>query len=76
VGLPAINVVGLAVGLAILLAYWGVQQWLQTFAYRIELGVITVLGAAVVALGVALLAVLTQTLRAARVDPATTLRDE
>ena len=71
-----LKLVGVAVVLALPLAYWGVQQWLQTFAYRIELGITTVLGAAVLALSVALLAVITQTLRAAQVDPATTLRDE
>jgi putative ABC transport system permease protein len=71
-----LKLVGTAVVLALPLAYWGVQQWLQTFAYRIELGVVPVLGAAMLSLGVALLAVVTQTLRAAQVDPATTLRDE
>jgi putative ABC transport system permease protein len=68
--------VAVAALLAMPLAYWGVQQWLQTFAYRIDLGIASFLGAAVLALGIALLAVITQTLRAARIDPATTLRDE
>ena len=71
-----LKLVGVAVVLAVPLAYWGVQQWLQTFAYRIDLGFATFLIAGVLAMSVALLAVITQTLRAARVDPATTLRDE
>ena len=68
--------VGAAVGLGLPLA-WGLNQlWLRTLAYRTEMGALPfVLGAAgLVAL--ALLAVGTQTLRAARIDPAVTLRDE
>jgi len=71
-----LKLVGVAVVLAVPLAYWAVQQWLQTFAFRIDLGMATVLGTAVLALSVALLAIITQTLRAARIDPARTLRDE
>ena len=58
------------------LAYWGMQRWLQDFAYRVDLGVGLFVGAGVLALGIAFLTVSTQALRAARLDPATTLRDE
>jgi putative ABC transport system permease protein len=71
-----LKLVGVAVLLAVPAAYWGLQQWLQTFAYRIELGTLTFLGAGALTVGVAFLAVLTQTLRAAQVDPARTLRNE
>jgi len=52
------------------------QQWLQTFAYRIDVGVGTLIAAGAVALVIALLTVSTQTFRAARIDPATALRSE
>jgi putative ABC transport system permease protein len=67
---------GIAVALALPLTYWGAQQWLRGFAYRIEVGPGLLLAAAGLVLGTALLAVGTQAWRAARVDPALTLREE
>ncbi len=70
-GLVAIAVVaGLPVG------WWINQLWLQNVAYRIELGWGTFALSAVGMLALALLAIGPQTIRAARLDPATTLRDE
>jgi putative ABC transport system permease protein len=61
---------------AVPLAYWGVQQWLQGFAYRVDLPGWTFAGAGAAVLAVALLTVSGQAIRAARLNPATTLRDE
>jgi len=58
------------------LAYFGMQQWLQTFAYRIDVGIGTLVAAGAVALLIALVTVSTQTARAARIDPAEALRSE
>jgi len=68
--------VGAAILVASPLAYWGMQQWLQTFAYRVDIGLGTLIGAGAAALVIALLTVSTQTLRAAHVDPAKALRSE
>ena len=57
-------------------AYWGAQQWLQGFAYRIDLGPALFLGAGGLVAAVALTTVGVQAVQAARLDPATTLRDE
>jgi putative ABC transport system permease protein len=57
-------------------AYWLMDRWLQDFAYRINLGLGVFLGAGVLALLVAVVTVSTQTIRAARIDPARTLRSE
>lgn len=65
-----------AVVVAVPVAYVTLNRWLDTFAYRIDLGVSVFLLAGTGVLLVALLAVSTQVLRVARVDPATTLRDE
>jgi putative ABC transport system permease protein len=62
--------VGGPVGYA--LARW----WLQDFAMRIELTPLPFVGVGLAALLCALAAVSVHTLRAARLDPATTLRDE
>ena len=68
--------VGVAILVAAPLAYFGMQQWLQTFAYRIDVGVGTLVAAGAAALVIALVTVSTQTYRAARIDPAKALRSE
>ncbi len=58
------------------IAYYAINQWLQTFAYRTELGIgIFLLGSLVLFL-IVLTTVTTQTLKAARANPADALRDE
>jgi putative ABC transport system permease protein len=71
-----VRLVGLAFVVAAPLAYLAAQQWLQNFAYRIELGPWLFISAGGLALTVALLTVSTQALRAARVDPAAVIRAE
>ena len=71
-----VQLVGLAFLVASPLAYFGMQQWLRDFAYRTSLGADLFLLAGGLAVGVALLTISTQAFRAARLDPATTLRDE
>ena len=68
--------VGLALVVAVPVAYVGVRRWLQDFACRIDLSPWIFLLAGALTLGIALLTVSTHALRAARLDPATTLRDE
>jgi putative ABC transport system permease protein len=71
-----LKLVGVAFVVATPLAYWGMQQWLASFAYRVDLGVGVFVLAGGAALLIALLTVSTQAIRAARTDPATTLRSE
>jgi putative ABC transport system permease protein len=70
----ALVAVALAVGMPV--AYWGMERWLEDFAYRTDVGAWTLVGAAALALTVAGLTVSYHALRAARTDPATALRDE
>ena len=58
------------------LAYLAVRQWLQNFAYHVDLGPVPFVLAAGSALAIAGLTVSYHALRAAQFDPATTLRDE
>lgn len=66
--------IGMAVGLP--LAYLGAQQWLQRFAYQAEIGAGLIAGAVAVVAAIALGTASMQALRAARIDPAETLRHE
>jgi putative ABC transport system permease protein len=70
-----LKLVGVAAVAGLPLAYLGLQQWLDGFAYRASIGPVTLLGAAALAGGVALVAIAYHALEAARLDPATTLRD-
>ncbi len=58
------------------IAYYATNQWLQTFAYRTELGVDVFLLGSVAMFLIVLTTVTAQTLKAARANPADALRDE
>ena len=58
------------------IAYYATNQWLQTFAYRTELGIGAFLLGSVAMFLVVLTTVTTQVLKAARANPADALRDE
>ena len=58
------------------IAYYATNQWLQTFAYRTELGIGTFLLGSLFLFFIVLTTVTTQTLKAARANPADALRDE
>jgi putative ABC transport system permease protein len=74
--LDFLKLVGLAFVIATPLAYFGLQRWLQSFAYRIEIGpgVFMLTGALV--LLIALATVSYQSVRAAVADPVKSLRYE
>ena len=58
------------------IAYYATNQWLQTFAYRTELGIGAFLLGSLVLFLMVLTTVTTQALKAARANPADALRDE
>ena len=58
------------------IAYYATNQWLQTFAYRTELGIGAFLLGSIAMFLVVLTTVTTQVLKAARANPADALRDE
>jgi putative ABC transport system permease protein len=68
--------VGLACAIAVPVAYVGMSRWLRDFAYRVDVSPWLFVGASLLALVIALATISVQALRAARTDPATTLRDE
>lgn len=58
------------------LAWFAINQWLQNFAYRVEVGWSVFLLAGVLALAIALLTVGTQATKAALANPVASLRGE
>jgi putative ABC transport system permease protein len=58
------------------IAWWALQKWLQDFAYRINVPWLAFLGAALLALIVALLTVSVQAIKAALTNPVKSLRTE
>ena len=56
--------------------YWGMNQWLQDFAYRIEISWWVFLVAGVSALAIALLTVSFQSIKAALMNPVKSLKTE
>ena len=68
--------VAIACAIAVPIAYVGMEQWLQDFAYRVEVSPWLFVGASMLALTIAVATISVQALRAAHTDPAQTLRDE
>lgn len=71
-----LKLVLLAFVIASPLAWYGTQQWLQNFAYRIELSVWMFLGSGILAVLVAFLTVAYQAFGASRANPVNSLRCE
>lgn len=71
-----IKLTGLAFLIALPASYLVMRRWLEAFAYRIELGPGLFLAAGAVALGIALLTVSYQSIKAAVADPVESLRYE
>jgi putative ABC transport system permease protein len=71
-----LKLVGVGFVLAVPVAWYAMRQWLEGFAYHVELGPGVFLAAGAAALAVAAVTVSTQAWRAARTNPAQALRDE
>ena len=70
------KLVAVSIVIALPISYYFMNQWLQSFAYKIDLSVWIFVGAAVLSLVIAWLTVSSQALRAARINPAKCLKDE
>jgi putative ABC transport system permease protein len=71
-----ILLLGIAIVIATPLAWWVMDTWLQDFAYRIQLDWLIFALPSLVVIAIALFTVSIHTLRAARVNPAKSLRYE
>jgi len=66
----------MALVLAVPVAWWSMNQWLQGFAYRITISPWVFAAAGLLAIVIALLTVSIQAFRAARSNPVKSLRSE
>lgn len=71
-----LKLVLIAIGIATPLAWYAMHQWLQNFAYRIDMPWWVFAGAGVLAILVALLTVSFQSIKAALMNPVESLRSE
>lgn len=71
-----IKLVLIAMIIASPIAWWAMNQWLKDFAYRIEIQWWMFAAAGLVTVGIALLTVAAQAIRAAVANPVDSLRDE
>jgi len=71
-----IVLVCIAIAIAAPLAYWGVHQWLQDFAFRISIGWTVFVVAGIVAILITLITVGFQAIKAAIANPVQSLRTE
>ncbi|HVY74532.1 MAG TPA: ABC transporter permease [Puia sp.] len=71
-----VKLVLIASGIAFPIAWWAMHKWLQSFAYRIDIGWWVFLVAAFGALAIALLTVSLQAIRAAMANPVNSLHSE
>ncbi|MXX02295.1 MAG: FtsX-like permease family protein [Gemmatimonadetes bacterium] len=71
-----LKLVAIAVPVAWVLAYWAMSNWLQNFAYRVDIGPGWFLVAGLLALVIALVTVSVKAIATAMVNPVETLRSE
>jgi putative ABC transport system permease protein len=71
-----VRLVVIAMFIAAPLAYYTMNRWLQDFAYRVDISVVTFILAGGAALAIALLTVSLQSIKAALANPAESLRYE
>ncbi|WP_436516026.1 ABC transporter permease [Ekhidna sp. To15] len=70
------KLVGISIVFAIPVSYYFMNQWLESFAYKIELSFWIFIGTAAISLLIAWLTVSSQAMRAAHVNPSKCLKDE
>jgi putative ABC transport system permease protein len=71
-----LGLVGLAILVAIPLSWWAMHNWLQDFAYRIEIGWLLFAEAGMLTILLAVVTIVVQAVKAAIANPAESLRSE
>jgi putative ABC transport system permease protein len=66
----------IAMGLAFPLAWYMMSQWLQDFAYRVNISLLVFLISGFIALGIAILTISFQAFKAVSVNPVEVLKNE
>jgi len=76
ISIACLGLLGLAILLASPLAWYAMTWWLQDFAYKTDIKLWTFLVAGVLAIGIALVTVSFQSVKAALMNPVKSLRSE
>lgn len=71
-----LQLIGIAIAIALPVGWWISQQWLQTFAYRTSVNWLVFLLTILAVFGIAVLTIGWQTIKAARTNPVKNLRTE
>lgn len=71
-----IKLVGISFLISVPIAYFGMNYWLEDFAYRTSIKPLTFIISGIVAIGIAWITISMQSWKAARNNPATSLRSE
>jgi putative ABC transport system permease protein len=71
-----VKLIILAFIISIPIAIWGVSAWLQGFADRISLSAGAFVLAGIMAIGIAIITILFQSIKTGRLNPVDTLRNE
>ena len=71
-----IRLILISLVISIPFSWWAITQWLDTFAYKIEISPLTFVAAGVAGLVLALLSVGYLSLRAATLNPSQVLKEE
>jgi putative ABC transport system permease protein len=71
-----LKLIGLAIGIAIPIAWWGSHKWLENFAYHTDLSWWVFASGGILLLGIALVVLSIRTFKAASANPVESLRSE
>jgi putative ABC transport system permease protein len=71
-----IKLVLVAIIIAVPLCIWAMNEWLKDFAYRVSIGPVVFIEAGLITVSVALLTISWQSIKAARMNPVRSLRNE
>jgi putative ABC transport system permease protein len=71
-----IKLILISIVIATPLCLWAMNQWLQSFAYRITIGLLVFVEAGMISLTIALLTMAWQSVKAATSNPVNSLRNE
>jgi putative ABC transport system permease protein len=71
-----IKLVLIAIVIAVPLCIWAMNEWLKDFAYRVSMGPVVFIEAGLITVSVALMTISWQSIKAARMNPVQSLRNE
>ena len=75
-GVDFLKLVGISILIAIPLGWYVMNEWLKDFSYKIDIGADVLIGAAILAIGISILTISYQSIKAANMSPVKSLKSE